>query len=230
MRGPWLAAALVLLGAACRTPPPRIPFQKGGSDWSASVLASEWVVNKDFGECTRAIGSEVILEYPGTNGWAWELGFRYAEGESDGRRLVYGPHSTIPLGAADRTGNVPSEREIQFYELDIGVRQYYPLTSRIQPYFGVGGSILHSRSEEFFVQPAIASTNVDNPFKVDTPVRDHERSEYRPGIYGRVGLVVNLLRDQLREDTEFPVAFDVRGLLSIDYSYLEFSVSFGYAR
>lgn len=228
MKRSRLAATLaLLLGAACATPAPRLPFQKGGGDWRATVLGGEWIVNKDFGEDTSVIGMEVVLDYPGTGGWSWEGGFRYASGDSDGTRTVYDPDTpTLPLGADDKTLIVDSEREIQFYELAVGVRQTYRPDERLQPYFGVGGSLLYWQSEESFVQPGIAGSQ----YPVDTAVRDHERAEYRPGIYTRVGLIWNLLKDQLREDSEFPVVIDVRGMLSVDYSYLEFSLSFGFGR
>jgi hypothetical protein len=201
-----LLATIALAGAACATPPPRIPFQEGGSDWRASVVGGEWVVNKSFAEDTSVVGLEVILDYPETNGWSWEAAFRYASGgNEDGKRNTSG-------------GQVDSDQEIDFYELDLGVRQYYRPEKRLQPYFGVGLSCLYWQSEEFFVQP-----NGD-------PKTDHERGEFYPGIYGRVGLVLHLLRDQLREDTEFPLALDVRGLLSLDYSYLELALSFGFGR
>lgn len=206
MRRSWLGTTLVLLGAACATPPPRLPFQKGGGDWRASVLSGPWIVNKDFAEDTSVIGLEVVLDYPETGGWSWETAFRYATGGDDGERRTSG--GTV----------VPSEQEINFYELDLGVRQYYRPGKRLQPYFGVGGSMLYWQSEEFFIQTG------------GVPTTDHERGEILPGLYGRTGIVLHMLRDQVREDSEFPLALDVRGLLSLDYSYLEFSLSFGFGR
>jgi hypothetical protein len=206
MRRSWLLATLALLGAACATPPPRLPFQDGGGDWRAVVLAGPWIVNKDFAEDTNMVGLEVVLDYPETGGWSWETAFRYAEGGDDGKRETSN-------GAV-----VDSEEEINFYELDIGVRQYYRTGKRLQPYFGVGGCALYWQSEEHFIQTG------------GVPTTDHERGEILPGIYGRTGLVLHMLRDQLRDDTAFPVAVDVRGLLSFDYSYLEFSLSFGFGR
>jgi hypothetical protein len=43
----------------------------------------------------------------------------------------------------------------------------------------------------------------------------------------RSGLVWNLLSGLLREDTEFPLRVDVRGVLSVDYSYAELTLGFG---
>ncbi len=199
-------AALLLLGTACQAPAPRIPFTDDGSRWHASVVGGQWIVNKSFVEDTDFVGVEVVLGPPATGGWAWEAGFRYATGDGDGRRLT-----------ADGSV-VDSEREIDYYELDVGVRQTFRDKRRLQPYLGVGGSLLQSRSEEHFVETG------------GVPTTDHERSEYRPGIYGRIGVIWNALRDQLREDTEFPISFDVRGLLSIDYSYLEFSIGIGFGK
>lgn len=233
MKRPWLAAALSLLGAACQTPAPRIPFTDDGTRWYASAVGGEWIVNKTFAEDTNFVGLEVVLGPPATGGWAWEAGFRYASGDSDGTRRVYDADSTFPIGKNDLNTIVPSEREIQFYELDIGVRQIYRPDAWLQPYIGVGAALLQSRSEEAFVQPAITTTppmGETNPYPVDTPLRDHERGEIRPGIYMRTGLIWNALRNQIREGTEFPIAFDVRGLLSVDYSYLEFSFAFGFGK
>jgi len=230
MRRTWLGTMLALLGAACATPPPRLPFQKGGGDWRASVIGGPWIVNKDFGEDTNMVGLEVVLDSPETGGWSWEAAFRYGSGESDGTRRVYDPDTpSFPYNKNDLTLIVPSEREIQFYELDVGVRQYYRRDSRLQPYFGVGLSVLQSRSEEHFVQPAL-TPDPNNPTPRTGPITDHERSEILPGIYGRLGLRLDMLRDQLRDDSEFPLALDVRGMLSLDYSYLEFSLSFGFGR
>lgn len=231
-REAWLATALPLLGAACQAPPPRIPFTDDGTTWHASAVGGEWIVNKSFVEDTNYVGLELVLGPPAEGGWAWEFGFRYASGEGDSSQTVYNPvNPTNPLGKDDLDLNVDSEIETQFYEVDVGVRQTFRQGERLQPYFGVGGSLLQSRSEETFVQPAIMSPNIDpNPYPVDTPLRDHERSEIRPGIYMRFGLIWNALRDQVREETEFPIALDVRGLLSVDYSYLEFSLGFGFGR
>jgi hypothetical protein len=208
MRRSWLAAVLVLSGAACKTPQPRLPFQSGGSDWRAAVLTGPWIVNKAFAEDTSVIGLEVVLDYPESGGWSWEGAFRYASGGDDGERLESRTTGVV----------VPSEQEIDFYELDLGVRQYYRPEKRLQPYIGVGLSVLYWQSEEHFVQSS------------GVPKTDHERGEFYPGIYGRTGLVLHMLRNQLRENTEFPVALDVRGLLSLDYSYLELSLSFGFGR
>jgi hypothetical protein len=205
MTRPWLAALAGLLGTACLAPLPRIPFQSGPGGWHASVLGGDWTVNKSFVEDTSVVGLEVVLDQPDTGGWAWEIGARYATGDGDGERRT--SSGTV----------VPSEREIDYYEFDMGVRQIYRQGERFQPYFGVGGNLLQSRSEEDFVDGTTMKT-------------DHERGEILPGVYMRTGALWNLLRGQLREDSEFPIAVDVRGLLSFEYSYLELSLSFGFGR
>lgn len=225
MRAAPLLAVLLGLGSACKAPPPRVPFQD--TNWHASALATDWSVNKSFVKDISGVGLEVVVDEPNTGGWAVEFGVRYAEGDGDGTRSVYNPDTpTSPLSADDLTLIVDSEREIQFYEIDFGVRQVFRQDARFQPYFGVGGALLQSRSEERFVQPAILGTQYPN----DTPINDHERGEIRPGIYMRSGLVWNVLKDQLAEDYEFPIAVDVRGLMSVDYSYLEVSLSVGYGK
>jgi hypothetical protein len=205
-----LVPALLLLAplAACKTPEPRIPFQD--PNWHAVVFGGPMVANQ-FVEDNDMVGVEVVLEQPGTGGWAFEVGARYGTGEGDGERLVSRSSGVV----------VPSEREIDFYEVAFGVRQTYRADARFQPYIGVGGVILQYRSEEHYVD----TTPVDpNP---DIPKTDHERGEYRPGFYMRSGLVWNLLSNMLREDTEFPLRVDVRGVLSIDYSYAEVTLGFG---
>lgn len=208
-RAGWLSLLLATSGAACIAPPPRLPFQGERAHYGISVLGGDWTVNKDFGEDTQVVGLETVFVEPGTNGWGLEVGFRYAEGESDGTRETSG-------GAI-----VPSEREIQFYEFDLGVRQSYWLESRLQPYFGVGGALLQSRSEEHFI---------DSQGPPPDPKTDHERSEIFPGIYMRTGLVWRLLGSVTPGEEALPIGVDVRGLLSVDYSYLELSFSFGFAR
>ena len=206
-RAGWLGLLLATSGAGCKTPPPRLPFQGERAHYGISVLGGEWLVNKDFAEDTQVLGLEMVFVEPGTNGWGLETAFRYAEGESDGMRL-----------SSDDVTVVPSEREIQFYELDLGVRQSFRLDSRLQPYFGVGGALLQSRSEESFLDNAI------------TPKTDHERGEIYPGIYMRTGLVWRLLGSVTPGEEALPIGVDVRGLLSVDYSYLELSFSIGAAR
>jgi hypothetical protein len=230
MRTAIRLCALFGLAAACRAPAPRIPFQD--TNWHASLLGGDWSVNKSFVEDIGVLGLEIVIEEPDTGGWAVEVGARYAAGDGDGQRSVYDPTTpTFPASHDDLTLIVPSEREIQFYEISFGVRQTYWRDSRFQPYFGVGGALLQSRSEEAFVQPAFPPDGSGNtPYPVDTPLRDHERGEIYPGIYMRVGAVWNVLKDQLAEDYEFPIGFDVRGLMSVDYSYLELALSVGYGK
>lgn len=221
MRTALLSAVLVGLGSACSTPAPRIPFRD--TAWHASVFGAQWDVNT-FVKEVDAVGLELLFDEPGTSGWAFEMGARYGKGDSDGRRNTFNEASDkfdIP---------VDSEREIDFYEISGGVRQIYKASEILQPYFGIGGVFLYARSVERWVQPAQTPDGAAPDFPVDTPQSDHERTEIYPGIYARTGLVWNVLRDQIRDETEVPIALDVRGVLSVDYSYLEFSLGFGFGR
>lgn len=197
---------VALLGAAlgaCKSPEPRIPFQD--PNWHAVAFAGPMLVNQFVTDCDL-IGAEVVLEQPGSGGWAFEVGARYGTGEGDGQRDVSRETATV----------VDSEREIDFYELALGVRQTYRADARFQPYFGIGGAVLQARSEEHYFDTDVQQGKTD-----------HERGEYRPAFYMRTGLVWNLLSNLLRKDTEFPLRADVRGVLSVDYSYAEVTIGFG---
>jgi hypothetical protein len=209
MRTALVPALLLGLGSGCASQVPRIPFRD--TAFQASAVGGYWVVNQ-FVDDANVYALELVLEEAGTAGWGLEFGARYAEGEGDGTVGV--PNSPNPNVIVDST------REIDFYEVSFGVRQTYRHDERLQPYFGVGGALIQARSVERFLLPG----------PPPTPASDHERTEIRPGIYGRVGLVWNLLRDQVREESEFPLSFDVRGLLSVDYSYLELTLGFGFGR
>ncbi len=214
MRTAYLPVLLCVLASACTTWAPRIPFRD--TSYQASVVGGNWTINQ-FVDEADALGLQLVMVEAGTGGWAYDFGMRYAKGDGDGQRSVTDP------GTGDVTAD--SKREIDFYEVAFGVRQIYRPDERLQPYFGVGGVMVQARTVERWTQPAVAPD-----FPADTPLSDHERTEIRPGIYFRTGLVWNVLRDQLREKTEIPIGFDVRGVLSNDYSYLEFALSFGYGR
>jgi hypothetical protein len=206
-----LALALLLAApfAACKAPERRIPFQD--PNWHAVAFAGPMLANQ-FVDENDMVGVELVLEQPGTGGWAFEVGARYAWGEGDGERLVR--NATMSTSALV----VDSEREADFYEFAYGVRQTYRADARFQPYFGLGGVLVQVRTEEHFV---------DTSTSPGTPRTDHERGEIRPGFYMRSGLVWNLLSGLLCEDTEFPLRVDVRGVLSVDYSYAELTLGFG---
>jgi hypothetical protein len=226
-----LAALAGLLLAACASPAPRIPFQSG-EGWHASLVAGPRLANKQFADESRVLGLELWLADPGPGGWELEVAARYARGDGDGRRLVLDPATFVP--AMDPNPAIPptrtlladSDREIDFYELDVGVRQTYFPGAALQPYVGAGGALLYVRTKESFVQPAIPGFGIP----ADVPITDHERGETRPGLYLRSGLVWNVLRDQLGERSEFPLALDLRGLLSVDYSYVELTFGIGFGR
>jgi hypothetical protein len=203
-----------LLCTACSTPAPRIPFRD--SAWHASILAGPRRVN-EFTPDADGIGIEFVLGEPGTGGWATEVGLRYAEGEGDGNRYAIDP------ATGDRTLLVDSDREQSFYELSFGVRQALRASDVLQPYFGVGGVLQYAQSEETWIQPQA----LPNP---GIPQIDHERSKYRPGIYTRVGLVWNVLRDQFRESTEVPISLDARGVIGVETSYVELTLGVGFGR
>lgn len=208
----------LVLCPACVTPAPRIPFRD--TAWNASIRGGEWIVNEFVPEAD-AIGLELVLAEPGSGGWAIEVGARYASGEGDGNRYVFDP-----ANQTSRTLLVDSEREADYYEFTIGVRQTYRKDADVQPYFGVGGALQQLRSEEHFVQPALPGP----PAVPEDPQVDHERSEIRPALYMRTGIVWNVLRDQLLEKTEVPLSFDIRGMLGVEYSTLEFTLGFGFGR
>lgn len=220
--GPVLALLAWLAAAACATPPPRFPFPESAA-FHAAVAQGKWIVNEFVSEAD-ATSVEVVIDEPGSGGWAIELGARYATGEDDGLRRVFDPALGPPTNAT-RVLLVDSERESDFYELTIGARQTYFPGSAVQPYFAVGGALQQTRTRETFVQPAIPPS-----IPADTPQVDHERSEIRPALYMRTGLAWNVLRDQVRADTEFPLALDVRGQIGLEYSTLEVSLSLGFGR
>lgn len=208
-------ALLLAPCCACASTAPRIPFR--GNSWHASVLGGKWAVN-GFVPKADVLGLELVLDEPGTGGWAIEVGARYANGTGDGRRRVTDPATSTPTLLVD------SERESDFYELSFGARQIYRRGARVQPYFGVGTAFQQTRNVEHFVQPELT------PGAGDIPMVEHERSKFRPALYLRSGLLWNVLRDQFGEHTEVPLSLDVRGLIGAEYSTLELTLGFGFGR
>lgn len=213
-------ALLALLVVGCVTPAPRVPFRSGG--WHASVLGGTWPEASGLSSAGNVAGVEYVLDQPGTSGWGFEAAFRFAQG--DGKGSIKARNPATPNNT-NFTLKVPTEEDIDHYELSFGVRQTYREDADFQPYFGVGLAVQETRLEADYVQPAVPPS-----IPVDQNKTDHERSEPRPAVYLHTGLIWNVLRDQVAEKTEFPIAFDMRVLWGVEYSYLEFSIAFGFGR
>jgi hypothetical protein len=208
---------LALLGAvACAAPDPRIPFQYGDG-WHVVVLSGERATTDRYIDEHPIVGIEVIRHDPGTGGWGWEAGFRF--GTDDGTDTYF---ERRPSNPEPEQVVVDVERDSDYYELSLGARQTYRPGARVQPYFSIGGSVLKSNNVDHY--PAYDGTAQDFP-----PRSDHFH-KLSMGIYGRVGLMWNVLRDQIREDSEGVITLDVRGLYGDDLSFVELVLGVGYGK
>lgn len=211
----WPALASLAL-AACATPDPRIPFQYGDS-WHVMALSGVRATTDRYIDEHPIVGIEVTRIDPGTNGWGWEAGFRFGTDSGTDTYFERRPSPPEPNQVV-----VDVERDSDYYELTLGVRQTYRPEARLQPFFSIGGSLLKSDNVDHY--PAYDGTTQDFP-----PRSDHFH-KLSLGIYGRMGLMWNVLRDQIRADTEGVISFDVRGLYGDDLSFVEFVLGLGYGK
>jgi len=216
-----LCIGLVLLGASCTTPPPRIPFDPS-EGFHASVVSSTRWSDDHWHSSYNTIGIDIVTQVPGTGGWGWELGGRFASDTGTAsREVVY-----FPDGGVKTRGSAESERASDFYELTIGTRQTFFPGARLQPWVSVGTALVNIKHVDQLDKSTLPPLD---PGKAQPDAVEHFE-DTGLGIYLRAGLRWNVLRDQVREKTEGIVTLDVRGLYGEEYSFIELSLGIGFGR
>ncbi|MSR61174.1 MAG: hypothetical protein EXS08_01835 [Planctomycetes bacterium] len=218
----WLAGLALCALAACTTPAPRIPFARGG--WHATAIAGERASNDRFHGSYSTTGIELTTLMPGTGGWGWDVSYRTGDTEgTDGYRI------TNPGGRSNgkRWITVDNERHSRIQELGLGVRQVFRPDSRLQPYVGAGTSFFKTHNSDHY-------TGFDDDLDVNGNQKAVDQRKHfqtcAVGLYVSTGFVWNVLRDQVREDTEFVVDVGLRGLIGDEFSFVELALGFGFGR
>ena len=133
----------------------------------------------------------------------------------------------IGLALAPSAANADTD-ETDVFELSVGTRQTFFLDSRFQPYVGVGGALFKTHNSDHYTGEDPDSAIPPDPLLPVDQTKHFQTVAW--GLYLRTGFVWNVLRDQLREDSEFQLGCDVRGLVGDEFSFVEFSLVFGYGR
>jgi len=226
-----LLAGLLLAGLpACLKPGPRIPFDHGRGYMILATASQRWV-NDRYVHGYVPYGIEVVSMTPGTAGWGWEFSAHLGEdtGE-DKERKVFRPTFQPSNQRKAFNVSVPTERDTDFYEVSAGVRQAFFLDSRIQPYFGVGGTVfyLHERDD---LEGTFVLTNPSNPAEMVTvSAVDESEREWNFGLYMRTGLAWRLFGDPEGKRIGTFFTTDLRGVLGTYFSSVEFVFGFGFGR
>lgn len=216
----WLGALALCALSACTSPAPRVPFQRGG--WHVMGIAGERASNDRFHGTYSTTGVEVTTLMPGTGGWGWDLSYRTGNTEAtDGYRITNpGNHQN-----GQRFITVDNERHSRIQEICLGVRQLFRPDSSLQPYVGAGTSFFKTRNSDHYT--GFDDEPVGNPNPVD------QRKHFQTcaiGLYVSTGVVWSVLRDTLREDTEFVVDIGLRGLIGDEFSFVELALGVGFGR
>jgi hypothetical protein len=224
MRGS-LQAALIGFAVAC-TPAcetmasRRIPYPETGSGLHVSVVGAERATNERYHGTYHVTGIQVTTLQPGSGGWGWDAAFRWGDTEGeDGERITNQGNTSSGSSIV-----VDNERESRIYELSLGVRQLYFPDSRLQPYLGVGGSVFKTHNSDHY-----SGVDPDETPPAPVSLNKHFQS-VGLGLYFTTGLIWNVLRDQLYENTEFVIDMNLRGLLGDEFSFVELSIGFGFGK
>lgn len=224
MKRAW-SLALLGLFAACKAPLPRIPFQSGASSWHVSAVGSARETDDRYLDAYPVHGVELTTLAPGSEGWGWDVGFRYASDEGDDKEHIRTIQNVPPPGSGTVRVDVdvPTHRKSNISELSVGTRQVFFADARLQPYFGVGGSFFKIKSVDTFDLSNVPPHN-------NSLLTEEHHHEYVLGLYLRTGLQWNVLRDQLGQDTEVVISLDLRGLLGTEFSFVELGLGLGFGR
>ena len=230
---PLLAGAVLALLPACLKPGPRIPFDHGRGYMVLATASQRWL-NDRYVHGYVPYGIEVVSMTPGSAGWGWEFSAHLGEdtGE-DKERKVFRPTFDNGNGGTRTIKynvSVPTERTTEFYEVSAGVRQAFFLDSRVQPYFGVGGTVFYLYERDIMAGTfELTDPNPPNDTATVTAVNESER-EWNFGIYMRTGLAWRLFGDPEGKRIGTFFTTDLRGMLGTYFSSVEFVFGFGFGR
>jgi len=235
MHRPLRVALLGLAAAcagACKSPTLRIPFPEEGSGLHVMAIGGERATNDRYHDQYSWRGVEVTTLYPGADGFGWDLAVRWADTSGDDFeriRVFLTDTSQNPDFNFATTEAVPTKRNSDIYEISLGVRQTYFADSSLQPYLGVGGSFFKTKNVDHLDVPAPTPPNIFTPGHEPPRTEEHWQS-CAWGLYLSTGLVWNVLRDQIYDNTEFVIDLNVRGLLGDEFSFVEVALGFGFGK
>ncbi len=195
----------LVLCAGCASEPPYVP----GERVTFMALGSggyRQVHHDRFVDDSSIYAVELISGVPGTGGWGYEVGGRFGSGDGDGTSRGVG-------GVL-----VTSERETDYYELDVGIRQTFRQEDLWRPYFGAGFGWV--KAENTHRQPDLVNGGTEK----------HDFNDHGPIAYMRGGLLLVLGDQPVLRDPHVATGIDLRGVLGDDDSFLELSVVFGFGR
>jgi len=224
---PRLVAALGLLGAACATAVPRLPFQSDTGNWHVSVVGTERETDDRYLDQHSLLGVQVTTVSPGSGGWGWEFGVQWASNvEGDDSETIRTSQPNGSGGSMRVDLSVPTHRKSDVYELSLGTRQFFRPDARLQPYFGVGGTFIKVKSVDTFDLSGLPPAT-QNPQNLLTEEHHHDNNL---GMYFRTGLQWNVLRDQLGKNTEVVISLDLHGMYGSEFSYIELGLGVGFGK
>ena len=235
MNGSLRALAAGFLLVACKAQVPRIPFQEGGR-WVAFVGSGARSTNDRYIKKYGATGIELVTVDPQGSGWGWEVSARYGEDTGVDKETQTFNFFWNVNGQTVRTSQsqaFASQHETELYELNVGARQTFWPDSKLQPYFGVGGSFFRINTKETLsgvleVQPPPGS-GVD-PFNLPPSNPKSHLHDNSLGFYLRSGFLWRVFGDPSRKEPGLFASADLRGMLGHEFSYLELNIGLGIGR
>jgi hypothetical protein len=233
-----VAPFLLALGA-CTANKALVPFSQEGG-WTAFASSGARTTGDRYIQGYGAHGIELVTPAPGTSGWGWEVGGRNGDvtgydTELQVFRFFFQPAVPgNPTIVSDQSKEFPSKREIELWELNVGVRQTFWDDARLRPYFGVGGSLFRIRTEQTLsgTLHVVPPPEAANQTEFDVLPRDPHSIDwdYSFGLYLRGGFLWRIFGQPEGHGLGTFLSTDVRYQYGHELQYIELNVGIGLGR